>query len=358
MEHITSGVTGGEIHGVDRIGVAPAPDADLLTIAYSILSADALQAEVAQAYAIDTPVSCQLLLPSMNDTYLLTTRDCRYILRVYRARWRSLSEILYELELLGHLAAQGVSVSLPLFARDGGLVRPLPAPEGTRYLVLFTYAEGVHLPLTEEANSYRVGQVAAAIHTASEDFTSRHRRSPLDLECLIDAPLAALRPFFAHRPDDWSYLERFAARLRVRAGAVVQPNLDWGICHGDLGGGNIHVTEDQKVTVFDFDLCGPGWRAWDLTAIQQVATEQNQAGIWDSFVKGYTETRPLAAADLTVVPLFGAIRHLWSLGLQASNVADWGILRVSDWILDRELTFFRAWEAEHMEGERRVTNGG
>src|SRR2546427_782129 len=98
MEPIMSGTAGGEMPGADGIGMAPAPGTGSLSITYSILSGDALQEEVAQAYAIDTPVTCQLLLPSMNDTYLLTTSDSRYILRVYRARWRSLSEILYELE--------------------------------------------------------------------------------------------------------------------------------------------------------------------------------------------------------------------------------------------------------------------
>ncbi|OGO35679.1 MAG: hypothetical protein A2147_04090 [Chloroflexi bacterium RBG_16_57_8] len=338
--------------GVDGIGVVPAPDRNLLTITYSILSADALQAEVAQAYAINTPTTCQLLLPSMNDTYLLTTRDNRYILRVYRARWRSPSEIAYELELLAHLADRGISVSAPIADRDGELIRPLLAPEGTRHLVLFTYAEGTYLPLTEGANSWRIGQVAAAIHSASGDFVSRHPRFRLDLEYLIDRPLAAVRPFFAQRPDDWEYLEGFAGRVRARADAMVQAGLDWGVCHGDLGGGNIHAAEDQTLTVFDFDLCGPGWRAWDLAAVQRVATDQNQAGIWDSFMKGYNENRRLAAADLAAVPLFGAIRRLWSLGLQASNVADWGILRVSDWILDSELAFFRKWETEYLDGKQ------
>ena len=49
MEPITSGVAGGEISKVGGIGVVPAPDTDLLTITYSLLSADALQAEVASA---------------------------------------------------------------------------------------------------------------------------------------------------------------------------------------------------------------------------------------------------------------------------------------------------------------------
>jgi hypothetical protein len=49
------------------------------------------------------------------------------------------------------------------------------------------------------------------------------------------------------------------------------------------------------------------------------------------------------------VQLFGAIHHLWSIGLEASNVVDWGISRVSAWILDRELAFFREWEARRLE---------
>ncbi len=351
MEFNTRGTDGGEMTGVDGIGVVPAPDCNLLRITYSILSADALQAEVAQAYAINTPTTCQLLLPSMNDTYLLTTRDNRYILRVYRARWRSPSEIAYELELLAHLADRGISVSTPIADRDGELIRPLLAPEGTRHLVLFTYAEGTYLPLTEGVNSWRIGQVAAAIHSASEDFVSRHPRFRLDLEYLIDRPLEAVRPFFAQRPDDWEYLQGFAGRVRARADAVVHAGLDWGVCHGDLGGGNIHVAEDQTLTVFDFDLCGPGWRSWDLAAIQQAAMDQNQGGAWGSFLEGYLHRRRLAVADLEAVPLFCAIHHLWRLGLQASNVADWGILRVSDSILDRELTFFREWEAEHMDSK-------
>jgi Ser/Thr protein kinase RdoA (MazF antagonist) len=67
-------------------------------------------------------------------------------------------------------------------------------------------------------------------------------------------------------------------------------------------------------------------------------------------VRGYAEARPLGAADLAAVPLFHALCHLANLGLLAQNAADWGTLRLSDWLLDRELAFFRRWEAEHPEG--------
>jgi Ser/Thr protein kinase RdoA (MazF antagonist) len=323
---------------------------DMFPVIYSTLSPDALSAEVARAYSFAAPVSCRLLKRGLNDTYLVTTPDDRYIARVYRVRWRTPSEIAYELELLAHLTARGVSVSVPIAARDGSLTRSLCAPEGIRYLVLFTYANGTPLSWEKEEHSYLAGQVLAAIHAASDDFVSRHRRQSLDLTYLIDTPVSALRTFFAHRPEDWHYLEGFASRLRARAAAVVRAGLDWGVCHGDYGAKNIHVVEDYTSTVYDFDLCGPGWRAHDLALIAWVVMDQSQSTIWDAFIQGYIETRPLSAVDLAAVPLFHALCHLSSLGIFAENVADWGVLDMSDWLLDRELTFFRQWEAEHLDG--------
>jgi Ser/Thr protein kinase RdoA (MazF antagonist) len=341
-----------EVLRSDRENLAPTPGHGLFPVTHSILSAVTVLAEVAQAYPIDTPATCQLLMPGMNDTYLLTARGHRSIIRIYRARWRNLSEIGYELELLNHLAARGVSVSVPIAARDGSLIRPLSAPEGTRYLVLFTYARGTPLSWTEAEHCYRAGRLLATIHVASEDFRSEHRRFRLDLGYLIDAPLAAVRPFLAHRPDDRCYLEAFADRLRARIEAAVQASSDWGVCHGDFSStGNFHVAEDDTLTVFDFDLCGPGWRAYDLAPIQRAARGYKSSIIWDAFLKGYTETRPLAAADLAAVPLFHTVNRLWSLGMRAGNVAKWGALFMGDWYLDSQLTFFRNWESEH--GERK-----
>jgi Ser/Thr protein kinase RdoA (MazF antagonist) len=279
----------------------------------------------------------------------VATRGGRYVARVYRARWRTPSEIAYELELLGHLAARGVPVSVPIPARDSTLARTLPAPEGPRQLVVFSYAQGRPLAWGEAAHCRLAGRLLAAVHAAADGFASAHARRPLDLGYLVDAPLAALRPFLAHRPADWAYLEGLAGRLRARAEAA-GAGLDWGVCHGDFGAKNIHLADDVSPVIFDFDLCGPGWRVYDLSFVQWVAMDQNSSAIWEAFVRGYAEVRPLGAGDLAAVPLFHALCHLASLGVFAENVAEWGILDMSDWLLDRELAFFRRWDAEHPAG--------
>ena len=63
------------------------------------------------------------------------------MVRVYRAGWRSPSEIIYELELLTHLSARGVAVAAPSRTKDDRLVHTLPAPEGERQVAVFAYVE-------------------------------------------------------------------------------------------------------------------------------------------------------------------------------------------------------------------------
>jgi Ser/Thr protein kinase RdoA (MazF antagonist) len=56
--------------------------------------------DVLPDYDIGTPLECRFLQLGLNDTYLVKTRDGQYILRVCRAGWRSVSGILYELDVL------------------------------------------------------------------------------------------------------------------------------------------------------------------------------------------------------------------------------------------------------------------
>lgn len=320
-----------------------APDA--IAVIRSIVSPDALMLNVAQSYEIAAPLTCRLLKRGLNDTYLLTTVCGPYVLRVYRAGWRSEEEIRYELDLLRHLAAKGLGVSVPIATRDDRLFLPLGAPEGTRPLVLFTYASGTRASWGVPEDAYDIGTAAATIHAASDDFASRWPRASLDSDYLINRPLVAIRPFLAHRPADLAYLERFTDGLEAEVAALVANGLDWGVCHGDFGPKNIHKDGDGRLTIFDFDLCGPGWRALDLALIRWVAVDHRNNALWEAFLRGYSATRRLSATDLSAVPVFHAAAHLSSLGLFAETVGDWGAADMSDWLFDRELEFFRTWKA-------------
>jgi len=225
----------------------------------------------------------------------------------------------------------------------------LAAPEGPRLLALFTYAEGAPWSWTDPGQCYWIGRLVAALHAASDGFSSRHVRVPMDLAFLIDTPLAALRPVLARQAVDRARLEAFASQVRAVAHAVAA-QLDWGVCHGDLREGNIHVTGDGRLTVLDFDLCGPGWRAWDLIPLYRSAMHRGRTAPWHRFLQGYQEVRPLSVADRRALPLFRAIGRVWGLGVAAQRMTVWGQWYASHQEFSHWLRSLPAWEADLEEG--------
>ena len=321
-------------------------------VGYSLLAPEAVGDQIARSYRIGAPVSCRLLQRGLNDNYLVATPRGRYIARVHRAGAPSAAEVGYELALLAHLSREGVSVAGAVPTADGAATVALAAPEGTRLLVLFAHSQGVPLSWQRREHAALVGSTAARIHAASDGFSGPERR-PLDLEHLVSRPLAALRPFLEPRAEDWLLLCRVAERLRLRAEAAAAEGLDWGACHGDLRPERIHVGEGGA-TVVGFDQCGPGWRVSDFSIIQWGAMGPEGRSYWRAFLRGYADVRPIGRADLRAAPVFHALRHLAALGRRAEGASEWGTRQIGSGVIDEELAFFRAWEAEH-SGEPSVT---
>lgn len=317
-----------------------------LPVTHSVLSPTALLDEIARAYALGTPSSCRLVELGLNDTYLLSAAGVPYIVRVYRAGWRSAADVDYELQLLLHLADRSVPVSVPVADAEGLVTRALPASEGTRLMAIFSYAPGVTFHWRTRESSSRAGRLLGAIHAAADEFAGNPARVRLDLDELVDRPLELLAPLLDDRSGARAYLERLASRLRHRVEDLAGA-LDWGPCHGDFGAANLHVDDGGTLTAFDFDFCADGWRAYDWVIARWHARGQRDDGLWRAFLRGYAEVREVGGPDLAAVPLFDALRHLWSMGLRVRNVAYRGSHALGDSYLAYRLESFRRWEARH-----------
>ncbi len=317
---------------------------DPFPVVSSLLAPEALLTEVAHAYALDTLISCRLLRAYVNDVYLLTTASDAYVLKVYRAHWRSRSEIAYELDVLSHLAATGIPTAPARRRRDGTLIGALRAAEGTRYGVLFAFAEGAKpTPPFTAALYYHFGQATARMHRALDGFASAHARVPLDLAYLIDQPLAALRPRLKRRPDDWAFLVRLADKVRARVTALGAVGLDWGVCHGDLSLDNVHVTDGDRFTFYDFDSGGPGWRACEPYGVLQYRPHDN----WEAFLEGYRASKRFGPVEVAAVPYFAAAMGIWGMGNRVRNWTAWsGLWLADDTYFDEQMAQWRQWDAE------------
>jgi Ser/Thr protein kinase RdoA (MazF antagonist) len=319
----------------------------VIAVSRSVLDATALAAWAAANYALLAPVQCRFLRAGMNDTYLLEDATNRSILRVYRQGWRTEGEVAGELAFLRRLAAAGVAVAEPLAGRDGRDVFTLAAPEDTRLVVRFAFAEGV-LPVGSVQNSRLLGRALAELHAASNGITLSGARPRLDLDLLLGRPVSVLLQVLAGRADQVALLCALADRLSE---AVEQraPSLDAGPLHGDPHEGNARLDAHGRVTWFDFDLCGEGWRAYDLAVYRMAMRGRGSTEGWTAFLAGYQERRPLAQADTDAVPIFVAVRDIWHLAYHLGNAqrgGEWWWLDGA--YLEQRLQTMRNWAREQL----------
>jgi Ser/Thr protein kinase RdoA (MazF antagonist) len=320
-------------------------------VTFSVLSTQALVTEVLPAYGLGTVADCKLQFVGVNDTYKVTlSRGETYFLRVYRSHWRSYNEVAYELDALNHLHRKGISVARPVPMKDGSFIQVINAPEGPRCIVVFTTAVGKEPDYDKEPEekAYHYGKAVALLHLASDDFASPHSRAPLDIDFLYRESIGPIRPYLLHRPDDWFFLQGYAERFYQRLSTWPASALDWGFCHADLQGSHAHVDTEGKLTFFDFDCCGPGFRAYDLAVYRWISRlKETEAIWWQPFLRGYLEVRPLSDLDIQAIPWFVAGRYLWHVWLHTTNAGDWGHGWLNEEYFDRFLKNLRMVEADY-----------
>lgn len=311
-----------------------------MRVIHSLLHPDDLAGLVERDYALATPVTVQLVNRGFNDTYLVSDgQGVRRILRVYNPAkyWvRSESDLLFELELLDHLAAAGISVSHPFRRVSGDLLGRLGAPEGERQFALLTFAPGS--PVGERSAGPEqlraLGRQIAAMHAAMDDFRTDHGRYQLDTSLLLDMPLTEIEEYVRPLEDPlYEEIESLAQKLKSYISSLEIPPAGHGVIHADIHDGNVHLTPAGEFVVFDFDHCAFGWRAYDLVPFYQgthATAEQRER--WFAYLEGYEDGRPLSPDERQALPAFAACRALWDIG-------DW--LRAAHWA-------GRRWDAERL----------
>lgn len=344
----------GTLHMPDLSDAPAAASMAAFAATDSNLSPGALVEHVLSRYALDAIGRCRLHSRGLNDTYKVETkRGETYYLRVYYAGRRSREAIETEIAMLSHLAQQNVTVSAPLSRTDGAILTPLDCIEGRRWAVLFPAAPGKELrrkKYTDELAA-RYGETAAAIHCAAESFKGPQRRPALDLELLLEQPLRRVTSAIAHRPQDVAYVEELSERLRRRIRRAA--GLEIGFCHGDFHGGNSGES-DGSFTIFDFDCCGWGYRAYDLAvfpwgfAVDECTTERVEA-MGRSFLAGYMRRRMLADNDIDAIPAFVAIREIWLLGLHLDIGDQFGWGWINDGYFDHHFKMLREWDKSALD---------
>ena len=318
----------------------------------TILSQDALKERILPLYDIEKDHTIRFFHNGLNDTYKVENGTDTYYLRVYRYDWRSKDDINSEITLLNHLSKnKKISVAVPVKKIDGKFVTEINSSEGTRYAALFKSALGSKKRLNDK-RSFNYGKTVARIHKESDKLEPMNRLH-IDLEHLLDEPLKHVKPFLSKRKDDYRYLTETSKSLKKEIRKVLSKKKgEWGICHGDFHGGNIHFNEKDDLTVFDFDCFGYGWRAYDIAVFLWACgsfsswskkDKTRRTRLWNSFLKGYNLERKLSENELKAAYLFVPIRHIWLMGLHTHGSKDWGSGWIDDEYFNELIGFIKKW---------------
>lgn len=306
----------------------------------STLSAPHLAQFIQQQYGFES-TTCRIIKAGVNDTYKVHTTTGSFIFRVYSLNWRSKPQIAEELRLISYLAGKAISLSIPLPDKHGDLVQELNAPEGLRYAVLFSYAEGEKLHNYTQELHRTAGILMARMHQATEHYAIdrvQYTSSNLFLE-----PLEEIKNFLPDTATELDFMKKAQAFLRREFSGIDTTAIRHGAVHMDIWFDNMNVDSKGNITLFDFDFCGNGWLCLDVAyyilQLQYVERDETECKLkTESFLSGYKSVSQLSAEEQRILPALGLAIYFFYLGIQCSRFDNWSNVFLNETYLRRYIT--------------------
>lgn len=329
------------------------PTFDLMTpfpVYDSRLSASHLGLFVVEKYQLVERTVCRILKTGINHSYLLEGGLNRQVFRLYCYNWRTKREIEEEIRLLNLLRKNGVPVSYPIADSTGNFIQEIPAPEGMRFGVLFSFAEGEKIRSFTAEVSYNIGIAMARFHQVTQDLVLE--RVTYNAETLLLAPLQRVKTFFAAESETMVFVESTTHKLVEKLKQINSSTIRQGVVHLDIWFDNMHIAPSGDITLFDFDFCGNGWQYLDVAYfnVQLFNTEfgtNEYRHKLQRFFEGYESIIPISAEEKHILPYLTVCIWFFYLGIQCQRFDDWGNLFISEDYFKRFMGMIQKWCAHH-----------
>jgi Ser/Thr protein kinase RdoA (MazF antagonist) len=304
----------------------------------STLSAHDVGLFLQDKYGFSPAATCKLLKAGINHSYLLTDDEQKVVFRVYSLNWRSQTEITEELRLLNLLRDAGIAVSYPIKDIAGHYINELNAPEGLRFGVLFSFAEGEKLLNFPADVHYKAGETMARIHQVTHQL--KLQRVTYTPRVLLEDSLPFLQEFLPAESEEMAWMLSTQKYLRNELAKADTSRLRVGAVHMDIWFDNFNITKDGLINLFDFDFCGNGWLCLDIAyyVLQLHSTEKVVAERDEKlkvFFEGYESICPISKEEKRLLPMLGVSMYFFYLGVQCQRFENWSNVFLNETHLKR-----------------------
>ena len=268
---------------------------------------------------------CVFEYRGINDIYRYTNGNLSFFFKIYARKDLEKTAVEAEIEIVNYLRRAGLSVAYPIAREDGQYLLPINMQEGTRFGVLFSEAEGTpcNSDLIDEQEIVEISRLLSEMHTLLDAIPTSPKRWELDDRLFLDHSIEILEDYSKSNPHiELPFLKEVVKVLKeqIRDQAQVW---NWGLCHGDIYTGNIHRRNDGKLTIYDFDFCGYGWRAYDVSpflagsfsaGVGEDVVDHRKRRL-DYFLRGYKHAGGLSDAEIEAVfKVFVPFRRIFNMG--------------------------------------------
>lgn len=312
----------------------------------SVLSPTHLALFLRKKYGFDERTACKIFRTGINHTYMVRENENKYVLRVYSYQWRTKTEIVEELRLLTTLHENGISVSYPISDKDQTHIQEISAPEGLRYAVLFSFAEGKKVRNLTEPACYGIGKLMAQMHQQTVNLNLE--RIDYNAQTLSVLPYDYAVEHFDESLEEMKFVKKAGEYLTTLFEQADTTQLRTGVLHLDLWYDNMNIQEDDTITLFDFDFCGNGWLMLDVAyfALQLFNTEPDKIiyeAKLDNFYRVYEKISPLSNEEKRLIPSAGLAIWLFYLGVQSRRFDNWSNIFLTENYLKHYIALIKAW---------------
>ena len=277
----------------------------------------------------------------MRDVYAVTTARSAYALYIYPVG-RTRDSVVAEWSFVEWLAGGQVPVVTPVRTTGGDLTFELEAPEGERVAALAAFVPGDHLRNRYSAHAaWRYGHALASIHQRADEAGHGFGRRPITRGALVDWSRDQFAAAFPELAADVSWVSAAADVVGRALDELPRDAPAYGMIHGDAVRANAQVSDTGDVVVLDFDLCGPGWRSFDVASfLEMTRDEPYGAEAERCFVTGYETIRPRTPAEMAALPALRAACRFLAIGVPAAFADVWGRTHTTR-VVDLELVALR-----------------
>ena len=292
-----------------------------------------------EKYYISLNVDCRIIKSGINDSYLITDYIDKYVFRVYSLLWRSKSEIEEEIKLLNLLKEKRLPISYPIEDRLANYIQTINAPEGERFAVLFSFAEGEKLHNFSPEKHFLIGQLMAQFHKITHN--QRLKRVDYSPQVILIDSLKEISSFLPDDTEEMSFMKSAQTYLLAEFKNADISQIRQGIVHLDIWFDNLNITSYNKITIFDFDFCGNGWLCLDFAyyIMQLQNIEKYEAKDYEpkveSFMKGYESVTAISEEEKRLIPMLGVSLYFFYLGVQCQRYDNWSNSFLSENYLKR-----------------------